>query len=246
MKNNKVALVSGGTRGIGRAVALKLAGDGFAVALLYAGNQTAAEETKALLEEMGAVYGIYRCDVADFSETKEIVRQVTEELGDIFVLVNNAGITKDKLIVQMNEAMFEDVINVNLKGAFHLIHHTARGFMKQRGGRIINVSSVVATMGNPGQANYAAAKAGLLGLTKSVAKELGSRGVTCNAITPGMIRTDMTADLPQTAKEAMQNAIPLKRVGEAEEVAALISFLASDAAGYITGAAIPVDGGLSM
>jgi 3-oxoacyl-[acyl-carrier protein] reductase len=174
------------------------------------------------------------------------VRQTTETLGPVQLLVNNAGITIDRLAVQMSADDFAAVVATNLTGAFNLIHHTYRGFMRQRGGRIINISSVAGLRGNAGQANYAAAKAGLLGLTKSIAKELAPRCVTCNAIAPGLIETDMTREMPQPERAALLSTVPLNRMGTAEEVAALAAFLASDAAAYITGAVIPVDGGMSM
>jgi 3-oxoacyl-[acyl-carrier protein] reductase len=246
MLNGKVALVSGASRGIGRAIALELAGQGADIAVVYAGNCGAAAETKQLVEEKGVRAVCYACDVSDFSAAQALIKQINAELGPVYVLVNNAGINRDKLALQLSEEDFSRVIDVNLKGAFNLIRHCYSGFVRQRAGRIVNISSVVGLMGNAGQANYAAAKAGLIGMTKSIAKELAGRGVTCNAIAPGMIETDMTGTMPERAREAMVAMIPMRRAGSPEEVAALAGFLASDAAGYITGAVIPVDGGLAM
>ena len=246
MLNGKVALVSGASRGIGRAIALELADMGADVAVVYAGNSEAAAETQRLIEEKGRRAVCYTCDVSDFSAAQELVKQINAELGPVYVLVNNAGITRDKLALQLSEEDFSRVIDVNLKGAFNLIRHCYSGFVRQRAGRIINIASIVGMVGNAGQANYAAAKAGLIGMTKSIAKELAGRGVTCNAIAPGMIETDMTGAMPERAREAMLDLIPMRRAGEPREVAALAGFLASDAAGYITGAVIPVDGGLAM
>ncbi|MDR2515094.1 MAG: 3-oxoacyl-[acyl-carrier-protein] reductase [Christensenellaceae bacterium] len=242
----KLALISGASRGIGRAIALALAQEGFDLALLYAGNEEAAAETKRLCEGLGARAALYCCDVSDFALSGETVRRVLSEQGQIDALVNNAGITNDKLLLQMKEEDFSRVIDVNLKGAFNLIRHCAPGFIKRRQGRILNISSVSGLMGNAGQANYAAAKAGLIGLTKSVAKELAPRGICCNALAPGFISTDMTASLPAAARETLLSAIPLKRAGEANEVGSLAAFLLGEHAGYITGAVIPIDGGLSM
>ncbi len=246
MLQGKVALVSGASRGIGRAIALELASRGMDLALVYGNNATAAEETRALAEQAGIRAACYACDVARSQDCAELVKRVSQELGQVYVLVNNAGVTRDKLALQMKEEDFDRVMDVNLKGAFHLIRCCYSGFLRQRAGRIINISSVAGLMGNPGQANYAAAKAGLIGLTKTIAKELASRNVTCNAIAPGLIQTDMAKAMTEAAREGLLGQIPLGRMGMAEEVAALAGFLASDGAGYITGAVIPVDGGLSM
>ena len=246
MLKGKTALVSGASRGIGRAIATELARCGVDVAIVYAGNEKAAQETRELVETQGVRGICYPCDVSNFAEAETLVKQVTADFGRIDVLVNNAGIARDGLILKMKEEDFTRVVDVNLKGAFNLIRHCSSGMFRRREGRIINISSVVAEMGNPGQANYAAAKAGLLGLTKSVAKELASRGITCNAVLPGLITTDMTRAMPDVARETLTAHIPLGRAGIPEEVAALCAFLATPAAGYITGAAIPVDGGLSL
>ncbi|MDR3084947.1 MAG: 3-oxoacyl-[acyl-carrier-protein] reductase [Christensenellaceae bacterium] len=242
----KLALISGASRGIGRAISVALAQKGFDLALLYAGNEDSAAETRRLCEALGAQARLYRCDVSGFDQSGETVKQVLAQQGPISALVNNAGITNDKLLLQMKEEDFSRVLDVNLKGAFNLIRHCAPGFIKRREGKILNISSVAGLMGNAGQANYAAAKAGLIGLTKSVAKELAPRGICCNALAPGFIETDMTAALPATAREALLSAIPLRRAGAAEEVGALAAFLLGESAGYITGAVIPIDGGLSM
>ena len=242
----RCALVTGGSRGIGRAVCLELARAGMDIAVVYAGNDEAAHETVAAVEELGATARSYRCDVSDAEAANACVEQVLADFGGVWVLVNNAGITRDGLIARMREDDFTQVINVNLAGSYHMIRALTRSFMRQRGGRIINMSSVVGLMGNAGQANYAASKAGIVGLTKSVARELAGRDVTVNAIAPGFIETDMTAALSGGVREQYQQQIPLGRLGHAEEVAALVAFLASDPAAYITGEVIRIDGGMAM
>ena len=242
----KVALVTGASRGIGRAIAEKLASKGAAVAVVYAGNTAAAAEAVAAVQKAGVAAKAYRCDVADFAQVEAMCAQVKQELGAVDILVNNAGITRDALVLSMKENEFDEVIATNLKGAFNTIKHLYAPFMKRRAGRIINITSVVGLCGNAGQANYAAAKAGLVGLTKSTARELAARGVTCNAIAPGFIETEMTDVLSDKVREKMLCAIPQKRPGTADEVAEVVAFLASDAAGYITGEVIRVDGGMCM
>ena len=242
----KTALITGGSRGIGRAIALKLADMGADVAILYAGNDDAAAATVGEIRAMGVKACAVKCDVSDFEQVTAAVAQVKEALGGVDVLVNNAGITIDKLALRMSPEEFDRVLSVNLNGCFHMIRALYADFMRKRSGRIINIASVAGVMGNAGQANYAASKAGVIGLTKTIARELASRGVTCNAIAPGFIDTDMTADMNQVALEAAKKNIPMGRSGRPEEVAALAGFLASDSAAYITGAVIHVDGGLYM
>ncbi|MGX8700766.1 3-oxoacyl-[acyl-carrier-protein] reductase [Caproiciproducens sp.] len=246
MLKGKTAVVTGGSRGIGKAIALRLAREGADVAVLYAGNEAAAQETCALIGQCGAKAKAYRCDVADDRQTKETVDAILADFGGIDILVNNAGVARDGLILSIKEEDFDTVVDTNLKGAFHMIKHTYRNFMKKRSGRIINITSVSGVIGNAGQANYSSAKAGLIGLTKSTAKELAARNVTCNAIAPGFISTDMTAALPEKTREAAVEAIPLKRMGTPGDVAALAAFLAGDEAGYLTGEVIRMDGGLGM
>lgn len=246
MCERKKALVTGGSRGIGRAVALQLAADGMDVAIVYAGNEQAASDTLEQLRALGAAAFAYRCDVSDEAQTQDMVRQALADLGRVDVLVNNAGVTRDGLLLSMKEADFDRVLGVSLKGAYHCTRALYRSFMKQRSGRIVNLASVVGLHGNAGQANYAAAKAGLIGLTKSVAQELAGRGVTCNAVAPGFIDSDMTAAMPEKARAAVLGTIPLGRPGAPEDVARAVAFLASDAAAYITGEVLRVDGGLGM
>ena len=244
--SRRVALVTGGSRGIGRATALELAKGGYDVAIVYAGNEAAAEECVSLLKEAGATAKAYRCNVADADEANATAKQVQEDFGSVWALVNDAGITRDTLLARMKDEDFDAVIDVNLKGAFHMIRALMRGFVRQKGGRIVNVASVVGLSGNIGQANYAASKAGLIGLTKTVARELAGKGVTCNAVAPGFIETAMTEKLPEATRASYEAQIPLKRLGTADEVAQVIAFLASDAASYVTGDTIRIDGGLCM
>lgn len=245
-QKRRCALVTGGSRGIGRAICEELAQAGFDIAIVYAGNEEAARETAAQVEKLGASARIYRCDVADAETATACAEQVLADFGGVWALVNNAGITRDTLLARMREDDFDRVIDVNLKGAYHMTRALTRSFMRQRGGRIVNMSSIVGLMGNAGQANYAASKAGLIGLTKACARELAARGGTVNAIAPGFIETDMTAALSDGVREQYQQQIPLGRLGHAEEVAALVAFLASDPAAYITGEVIRIDGGMAM
>lgn len=244
MLKNKTALITGGSRGIGKSIALAMAKQGANIALLYAGNTAAAEETCGQLRELGVEAESWKCDIADFAEAGAAVKEVLARFGNVDILVNNAGITKDNLILAMKEEEFRQVIDTNLVGAFHMIKHLCGPFMKQKHGTIINITSVSGMMGNPGQANYSAAKAGLIGLTKTVAKELAPRGITCNAIAPGFIETDMTDKLSDAAKETAAKLIPLKKMGRPEDIANTAVFLASGSAAYITGEVIKVDGGL--
>lgn len=242
----KTAIVTGGSRGIGRAVALALAEAGASVAIIYAGNTKAAEETKQAVEEKGVQAMAIQCDVSDEKAVADMVKAVKKEWGRIDILVNNAGITRDGLLMIMKEEDWQAVLNTNLNGAFHCTKAVSRLMMKQRSGSIINITSVVGETGNAGQANYAAAKAGLIGFTKSVAKELASRNIRCNAVAPGCITTDMTAVLGEEAVDAMVKTIPMGRVAQPEEVAKAVLFLASDDASYITGQTLNVDGGMVM
>lgn len=243
---NKTAVITGASRGIGLAVAKKLASQGANIAILYVGKEEEGENAKKEVEALGVKVGLYYCDVSSFNESKETVEKIIEEFGGIDILVNNAGIVRDKLVLKMEEADFDAVINVNLKGTFNMIKHTYTHFMKKRAGRIVNVASVVGINGNAGQANYSASKAGVIGLTKSVAKELAGRGVTANAVAPGYIITDMTNALSDKVKDAIEASIPMKKRGLPEDVANAISFLCSDDASYITGEVIRVDGGMAM
>ncbi|MBR3622701.1 MAG: 3-oxoacyl-[Selenomonadaceae bacterium] len=242
----KVALITGASRGIGRAIALKLALEGAKVAVNYAGNEAKANEVKAEIEKNGGEAIVIGADVSNATAAEELVAKTVETFGKIDILVNNAGITRDGLLARMKDEDFEAVINTNLKGVFYTTKAAAKFMMKARSGRIINMASVVGITGNAGQANYSAAKAGVIGFTKTVAKELASRGITANAVAPGFIDTDMTAVLSDKVKEEMSKNIPLKRPGVPEDVANATLFLASDMAAYITGQVINVDGGMVM
>ena len=242
----KTAVVTGGSRGIGRAVCLELARGGANVVLCYAGNEAAAQETVSACEALGARALAVRCDVSDAAQVKGLMDAALQAFGAIHILVNNAGITRDSLLMLMKEEDFDAVINANLKGAFLCMKAVVRTMMKQRYGRIVSLSSVVGLRGNAGQMNYAASKAGVIGLTKSMAKELAARGVTANAVAPGFIDTDMTAAMPEPAKAATLGSIPMGRLGAAADVAKAVAFLASEEAGYITGQVLAVDGGMSM
>ena len=242
----KVALVTGASRGIGRAIALKLAAEGAKVAVNYAGNVEGANEVKKAIEDAGGEAVVIGADVSKSDDAEKMVNEVAEKFGGIDILVNNAGITRDGLLARMKNEDFDAVIDTNLKGVFYTARAAAKIMMKARKGRIINMASVVGIIGNAGQANYSAAKAGVIGFTKTVAKELAGRGITVNAIAPGFIETDMTAVVPEKAKDAMLQSIPVKRAGKPEDVANAVLFLASDMSSYITGQVLNVDGGMVM
>ncbi len=242
--NGKTALVTGASRGIGRAIALRLAEDGANVAVIYAGSADKAEAVVNEITALGVNAKAYQCNVADSAAVNETVKAVTNDLGKIDILVNNAGITRDGLMLRMKDEDFDAVLDTNLKGAFNMIRACYSGFIRKKSGRIINISSVSGIMGNAGQANYSASKAGVIGLTKSVARELASRGITCNAVAPGFIQTDMTENLGDN--NPLLNSIPLGRMGKPEDIAAAVAFLASDSAAYITGEVLKVDGGLAI
>ena len=246
MLTDKIALVTGASRGIGAAIAKAFAKEGAAVIINYNGS---GEKAQAVADEIilnGGAAEIYQCSVADFDACRQMIETLVKKYGRIDILVNNAGITKDGLLMKMSEEDFDSVIDINLKGAFHTIRHMSRYFLKQRSGKIINISSVSGILGNAGQANYSASKAGVIGLTKSTARELASRGIQVNAIAPGFIETDMTDAMQAEAKERMTEAIPLKRIGKPEEIADLAVFLASAKSDYITGQVIAADGGMSI
>jgi len=242
--DGRVALVTGGSRGIGRAIALELARAGAQVVFTYVSNPEAAAETEKAIAEAGGRGRAQRCDVADHEALEALVAQVLLEHGRLDIAVNNAGIARDQLILRMKPEDFDAVIATNLRGSWSVCRAALKPMVKQRWGRIINLSSVVAQMGNPGQSNYAASKGGVEALTRSLAREVGSRSITVNAVAPGFIDTDMTRDLPDAAKKALVERIPLGRLGSAEDVARVVRFLCSDAAGYVTGQVIHVNGGL--
>ena len=244
MLTGKIALVTGASRGIGAGVAKKLAASGAYVYVNYNGSAARADEVVNEIVSAGGQAEAIQCDVADFDKCKEMIDKIIADKGRIDILVNNAGITRDDLLMKMSEDEFDAVISTNLKGCFNTIRHASRYLLKQRAGKIINMSSVSGVAGNAGQANYSAAKAGVIGLTKSVAKELSSRGINCNAIAPGFIETEMTAAMTDKAKEATIAAIPLGRTGQPEDIAKAVLFLASDMSDYITGQVINVDGGM--
>ena len=243
MLTGNVALITGGSRGIGAACARKLAALGADIAVIYAGNAEKANEVCAACEALGVRARTYQCDVADFDAVKQTVAAVKAELGSVDILVNSAGITRDGLVAAMREADFDAVIDTNLKGTFNMIRHCARLFLRTGHGRIVNISSVAGVTGNAGQANYSASKAGVIGLTKSVARELAPKGITCNAVAPGFVATDMTAALPLT-DEQLRAAVPLGRMARPEEIADAVAFLAQS--DYITGQVLCVDGGVAI
>ena len=246
MLEGKVALVTGASRGIGRSTAITLAGYGATVIVNYNGNEAKAKEVVAEIENNGGKASVYKCDVADYAAVETMMKDIVKEYGGIHILVNNAGITRDGLLMKMSEEDYDAVLDTNLKGTFNCIKHISRQMLKQKEGHIINLSSVVGVYGNGGQVNYSASKAGVIGITKSVAKELGSRGITVNAVAPGFIVTEMTDAIPDDAKAAIADKIAMKRLGDVKDVAETIAFLASDKASYITGQVICVDGGMSV
>lgn len=246
MLKGKVALVTGASRGIGREIAITLAGQGAYVIVNYCGSENAAQDTLNVIKENGGDGEIAQCDVGDFEKVKEMIDGIVANHKTIDIIVNNAGITKDNLLLKMTEEDFDAVINTNLKSAFNTSKNAIRYMMKQRSGRIINMASIVGITGNAGQINYAAAKAGMIGVTKSLAREIASRGITVNAVAPGFIETDMTKDLPEDTKKAMLAGIPMKRSGQPKDIANAVLFLASEQASYITGQVLQVNGGMDM
>ena len=246
MLDGKIAVVIGASRGIGRAIAIELAARGALVVVNYSGSESRAMEVKQEITAQGGKADVWQCDVSDYGACEAFMQGVIQKYGRIDILINNAGITRDGLLMKMSEEDFDRVLDVNLKGAFHTIRFASRQMLKQRGGRIVNMSSVVGIAGNAGQVNYAASKAGIIGLTKSAAKELASRGITVNAIAPGFIDTEMTENLSDAVKEAAAAQIPLGKFGKPEDVAKTAAFLVSEDAGYITGQVIQVDGGMAI
>lgn len=247
MERRKVALVTGGSRGIGRAICVRLAKAGMDIVFNYNNGEEAAKETISLCEAEGAKVVAVKANVAGAKECADLVAKAMESFdGHIDVLINNAGITRDNLIIKMSDKEFDDVIDVNLKGSFYMMREVSKIMLKQRAGKIVNISSVVGVLGNAGQTNYAASKSGVIGMTKSLARELASRKITVNAIAPGMIETDMTEVLSDKAKEKMLEAIPFKTMGQAEDIANAVAFLAGEESGYITGQVICVDGGMAI
>lgn len=246
MLKGKIALVTGAAKGIGRAIALALAAEGATVIVNYNGSKEKAEQTVEEIHALGAEGCAYQCNVADTEAALSMIKEVTARYGRLDILVNNAGITRDNLIMKMSETDFDTVISANLKGCFNTIKAVSRQMLKQRAGRIINITSVSGILGNAGQANYAASKAGIIGLTKTMARELASRGITVNAVAPGFVDTDMTQVLSDSVKEAATAQIPLGRFGKPEDIANMVAYLASEKAAYITGQIISVDGGMAI
>ena len=246
MLEGKIALVTGASRGIGRQIAITLAARGAQVIVNYNGSAAKAEEVVKEIEAAGGKAEAIQCSVADFDSCKAMLDDIVSRYGRLDILVNNAGITRDNLLMKMSEEDFDAVIQTNLKGVFNCIKHISRQMLKQKSGRIINISSVSGVMGNAGQVNYSASKAGVIGMTKAVAREMATRGITCNAVAPGFIVTEMTDVLSDTIKENITNQIPMRRFGQTKDVANLVAFLASEEAGYITGQVVGVDGGMAM
>lgn len=246
MLTGKTAVVTGASRGIGRAIAFRLAAEGATVIVNYNGSAKKAEEVVEEITKSGGHAEAVQCSVSDYESVAGMMDSIVKKYGSIDILVNNAGITKDNLLMKMSEADYDAVIDTNLKGVFNCMKHVARQMIKQRGGRIINISSVSGVLGNAGQANYCAAKAGVIGLTKSFAREAAGRGITVNAVAPGFIETEMTEVLPETVKAGVTEQIPMKHFGTTEDIAGAVAFLASDSARYITGQVLCVDGGMAM
>ncbi len=246
MLTGKIALVTGAGRGIGREIALALAADGATVIVNYNGSKESAEEVVAKITEAGGSAEAIQCNVSDYAASEAFVKTVLEKYKKVDILVNNAGVTRDNLIMRMSEEDYDAVLDTNLKGTFNMIKHLSRSFIKQRGGKIINITSVSGVLGNAGQANYSASKAGVIGLTKSVARELASRGINVNAVAPGFIDTDMTKGMTEDAKKELSAMIPMGRIGSTKDIAEMVLFLAGDNANYITGQVMCVDGGMSM
>ncbi len=246
MSDRKTAIVTGASRGIGKAIALRLAKSGYNIAVVDACDLDKSADAVSEVQALGVDAKAYQCNVADFAQVEETVAKINEDFGGIYILVNNAGITRDTLLLKMTEANFDDVIAVNLKGTFNFIKQVAPIMMKRREGRVVSISSIVGIEGNAGQVNYSASKAGIIGVTKSCAREFASRNITFNAIAPGFVETPMTAVLTDKQKEAMFAVIPLKRYGQPEDIANAVNFLCSDDASYITGQVLSVDGGMHM
>lgn len=246
MLEQKVAVITGASRGIGRQIALSMAKEGAAVVVNYCGSEARAKEVVDEIRNFGGQAEAYQCDVSDFNQAAGLMEYALTTYGRVDILVNNAGITRDNLLMKMSEEDFDAVLNTNLKGAFNCIRHISRQMVKQKSGRIINISSVSGVMGNAGQANYSASKAGVIGLTKAAAREMASRNITVNAIAPGFIDTEMTQVLSEAVRTAAETQIPMKHFGSTEDIANTAVFLASDKAGYITGQVISVDGGMAM
>jgi 3-oxoacyl-[acyl-carrier protein] reductase len=244
--DGRVAIVTGGGRGIGRAVALRLANEGASVAISYHSNDVSAEETAEEVQATGMKCEVFKGDVASPEDVKALFEGVGEAFGRIDILVNNAGLTRDNLMMRMKEEEFDDVISTNLKGTYLCTRAALRPMIRARWGRIVNISSVVGLVGNPGQANYAASKAGIIGFTKSVAREVAQRGITANVVAPGYVETELTGSLPEKVKDQIRDQVPAGRFGEAGEVAEVVAFLAGDGAGYVTGQTLAVDGGMTM
>jgi 3-oxoacyl-[acyl-carrier protein] reductase len=246
IEEGRVAIVTGGTRGIGRAIALRLAAEGANVAVSYRSNDDAAEETAEAARAAGVKCEVFKGDVASSEDVQALFKGVSDVFGRVDILVNNAGVTRDNIMMRMKEDEFDEVLRTNLGGTYLCTRAALRPMVRARWGRIVNVSSVVGLVGNAGQANYAASKAGIIGFTKSVAREVAQRGITANAVAPGYVETELTGSLPEEVKDRIRSQVPMGRFGEAEEVAEVVAFLAGEGAGYVTGQTIAVDGGMTM